>query len=115
MESTTFDPTDRTLLSVHLLLASEQQTRPDWTSKKLKLELVSNPAVKGISLPLRKEWYTEGEASTCKAYSPVHVHANIDGVEQKFDASVVVDVLPQGVCVGPHELRCYISKKEPHR
>ena len=32
----------------------------------------------------------------------------------KFDASVVVDVFPQGVCLGPHELRCYsISKQEP--
>ena len=39
--------------------------------EKLKLELASNPAVKRISLPLPKEWYTEGEASTCTAYSPV--------------------------------------------
>ena len=32
----------------------------------------------------------------------------------KFDASVVVEVLPQRVCLGPHELRCYsISKQEP--
>ena len=32
----------------------------------------------------------------------------------KFDANVVVDVFPQGVCLGPHELRCYsISKQEP--
>ena len=82
--------------------------------KKLKLELASNPAVKKISLPLPKEWYTEGEASTCTAYSPVPVHGNIDGVDMKFDASVVVDVFPQGVCLGPHELRCYsISKQEP--
>ena len=109
LESTTFDPSGRTLLSVHLVLASEQQIRPDLTLEKLKLELASNPAVKRISLPLPKEWYTEGEASTCTAYSPVPVHANM-----KFDASVVVDVFPQGVCLGPHELRCYsISKQEP--
>ena len=114
LESTTFDPSGRTLLSVHLVLASEQQIRPDLTLEKLKLELTSNPAVKRISLPLPKEWYTEGEASTCTAYSPVPVHANIDGVDMKFDASVVVDVFPQGVCLGPHELRCYsISKQEP--
>ena len=32
----------------------------------------------------------------------------------KFDAGVVVDVFPQRVCLGPHELRCYsISKQEP--
>ena len=114
LESTTFDPSGRTLLSVHLVLASEQQIRPDLTLEKLKLELASNSAVKKISLPLPKEWYTEGEASTCTAYTPVPVHANIDGVDVKFDASVVVDVFPQGVCLGPHELRCYsISKQEP--
>ena len=55
LESTTFDPSGRTLLSVHLVLASEQQIRPDLTLEKLKLELASNPAVKRISLPLRKE------------------------------------------------------------
>ena len=72
----------------------------------MKLELASNPAVKRISLPLPKEWYTEGEANTCAACSPVPVYANIDGVDMKFDAGVVVDVFPQGVCLGPHELRC---------
>ena len=55
--------------------------------EKLKLELASNTAVKRISLPLPKEWNTEGEASTCTAYSPVPVHANIDSVDMKFDAS----------------------------
>ena len=36
------------------------------------------------------------------------------GVDMKFEASVVVDVFPQGVCLGPHELRCYIiSKQKP--
>ena len=52
LESTTFDPSGWTLLSVHLVLASEQQIRPDLTLEKLKLELASNPAVKKISLPL---------------------------------------------------------------
>ena len=115
-ESTTFDPSGRTILSVHLMLASEQQIRPDLTLEQLKLELASNTAVKRISLPLPKEWYTEGEASTCTAYNPVPVHANIDGVDMKFDASVVVDVFPQGVCLGPHELRCYSNEQAgPHR
>ena len=114
LESTTFDPSGQTLLPVHLMLASEQQILPDLTLEKLKLELTSNQAVKMISLPLAKEWYTEGEVSTCTAFSPVPVHANIDGVDIEFDASVVVDVFPQGVCLGPHELRCYnISKQEP--
>ena len=55
LESTTFDPSGRTIRSVHLMLASEQQIRPDLTLEKLKLELASNPAVKNISLPLPKE------------------------------------------------------------
>ena len=77
-------------------------------------QLKAKKLVKKTSLALPKEWYTEGEASTCTAYSPVPVHANIDGVDMKFDASVVVDVFPQGGCLGPHELRCYsISKQEP--
>ena len=114
LESTTFEPSCRTLLSGHLMLSSEQQIRPDLTLQKLKLESAGNPAVKRISLPMPKEWYTEGEASTWTAYTPVHVHANIDGVDMKFDASVVVDVFLQGVCRGPHELRCFtISKQEP--
>ena len=114
LESTTFDPNGRTLLSVHLLLATEQQTRPDLALEKMKLELASNPAVKRISLPMAKKLYTEGEASTCTAYSPVPEHANIDGVDMKFDASVVEDVFPQGVSLGAHELRCYNnSKQEP--
>ena len=83
LESTTVDPSGRTLLSVHLMLVSEQQIRPDLTLEKLKLELVPE-------------------------------HANIDGVDMKFDASVVVDAFPQGVSPGPHELPCYsISKQEP--
>ena len=56
LESTTIDPSGRTILSVHLMLASEQQIRPNLTLEKLKLELASNPAVKKISLPLPKEW-----------------------------------------------------------
>ena len=114
LESTTFDPSGRTILSVHLMLSSEQRIRPDLTFEKLKLELASNPAAKKISLPLPKEWYTEGEASTCTANTPIPERASIDGVDMKFDASVVVDVFPQGVCLGPHEIRCYsISKQKP--
>ena len=52
LESTTFETSDRTLLCVHLVLASEQQIRPGLTLEKLKLELASNRAVKKISLPL---------------------------------------------------------------
>ena len=113
-ESTKFDPSGRRFLSVHLMLASEQQILPDSTLERLELELASNPAVKRITLPLPKEWYAEGEASTCTAYTPVPGHANINGVDIKFDASAVVDVFPQGVRLGPHEILCYtISQQEP--
>ena len=54
LESTTFDPSGRTFLSVHLMLASEHQKRSDLTLEKMKLELASNPTVKRISLPLSK-------------------------------------------------------------
>ena len=37
LESTTLDPSGRTLLSVNLVLASEQQIRPDLTLEKVKL------------------------------------------------------------------------------
>ena len=65
------------------------------TFEKFKLELASKPAIKCIN-------------------ADVHVHTNIDDVDRKFDASVVVDVFLQEVCLGPHELRCYsISNQEP--
>ena len=114
LESTTFDPSCQTLLSVHLMLASEPQIRSDLTLEKLKLELANDPVVKKISLPLPKQWYAEGKTSTCTGYSPVPMPANKSGVDMKFGASVVVDVIAQGVCLGPHELRRYIiSKQEP--
>ena len=101
-------------LVAQLCCLSKQQIRPDLTLGKLKLGLASNPAIKRIAFPLSKEWYTDGEASTCTAYSPVPVHANIDGVDMKFDATVVVDVFPQGVCLGSRDLHCYdIIKQEP--
>ena len=84
LESTTFDPSGRIFLSVHIMLALEQQIRTDFTLEKLKLVLVSSPAVKRISLPLTKELYTEGKASTCTAYTPVPVHANIDVVDMNL-------------------------------
>ena len=65
------------------------------TFEKFKLKLASKPSIKSIN-------------------AAVPVHTNIDGVDMKFDASVIVDVLPQRVCLEPHELRCYsISNQEP--
>ena len=38
----------------------------------------------------------------------------MDGVDVNFEACVVVDVFPPGICLGPQELKCYhINHKEP--
>ena len=38
----------------------------------------------------------------------------MDGVDVKFEACVVVDVFPPGLCLGPQELKCYnINHQEP--
>ena len=38
----------------------------------------------------------------------------MDGVDVKFEACVVVDVFPPGICLGPQELKCYnINHQEP--
>ena len=53
---------------------------------------------------------------TCKSNRvfPVPVYATLDGVDMKFEAGVVRDVFPAGICLGPQELRCYnISRQEP--
>ena len=43
-----------------------------------------------------------------KTISPVPVAINVDGVDMKFDAIVVVEgYFPQGLYLGRQELRCY--------
>ena len=38
----------------------------------------------------------------------------MDGVDVKFEACVVVDVFPPGLCLGPQELKCYnINHQKP--
>ena len=38
----------------------------------------------------------------------------MDGVDVKFEACVIVDVFPLGICLGPQELKCFnISRQEP--
>ena len=56
----------------------------------------------------------EGVTSTYPAYSPIPVKACIDGVDVRFDATVITDVFPPGICLGSQELRCYnIDTQEP--
>ena len=112
LEPTTFDPQGRTLISIHLLLAAEQVRRPTLTLAKLWVEL--SILYTRVELPRPKEWYAPGESKTLTTYSPVPVCATMDGVDVKFEACVVVDVFPPGLCLGPQELKCYnINHQEP--
>ena len=96
LEPTTFDPQGRTLISIHLMLAAEQLRRPTLTPAKLWVE---------FELPRPKEWYAPGDSET---------HATMNGVDVKFEACVVVDVFPPGICLGTQELKCYnINHQEP--
>ena len=112
LEPTTFDPQGRTLISIHLLLAAEQVRRPTLTLAKLWVEL--SILYTRVELTRPKEWYVPGESETLTTYSPVPVCATMDGVDVKFEACVVVDVFPPGICLGPQELKCYnINHQEP--
>ena len=112
LEPTTFDPQGRTLISIHLMLAAEQVRRPTLTLAKLWVEL--SVLYNRMELPRPKQWYVPGESETLTTYSPVPVCATMDGVDVKFEACVVVDVFPPGLCLGPQELKCYnINHQEP--
>ena len=105
LEPTTFDPQGRTLISIHLMLAAEQMRRPTLTLAKLWVEL--SLLYRRVELPRPKEWYAPGDSDTLTTYSPVPICATMDGVDVKFEACVVMDVFPPGICLGPHELKCY--------
>ena len=104
LEPTTFDPQGRMLISIHLMLAAEQMRRPTFTLAKLWVEL--SILYKRVELPRPKEWYAPGQSETLTTYSPVPICATMDAVDVKFEACVVVDVFPPGICLGPQELKC---------
>ena len=97
LEPTTFDPQGRTLISIHLMLAAEQQRRPTLTLAKLWVELQT--LYKRVEIPRPKEWYAPGDSDTLTTYSPVPICATMDGVDVMFEACVVVDVSPPGNCL----------------
>ena len=112
LKPTTFNPQGRTLISIHLMLAAEQVRRPTLTLAKLWVEL--SVLYNRMELPRPKQWHVPGESETLTTYSPVPVCATMDGVDVKFEACVVVDVFPPGLCLGPQELKCYnINHQEP--
>ena len=67
-----------------------------------------------METPRPKEWYAPGDTDTLTSYSPVPICATMDGVDVMFEACVVVDVFPPGICLGAQELKCYnINYQEP--
>ena len=113
LEPTMFDPHGRTLFSIHLILATEQLRRPTLPLAKLWVEL--SLLYKRMELPCPKEWYAPGDSDTLTICSPVPICATMDGGDVKFEACVVVDVFPPGLCIGPQELKCFnINHQEPN-
>ena len=94
------------------MLAAEQQRRPTLTLAKLWDELQT--LYKRVEIPRPKEWYAPGDSDTLTTYFPVPICATIDGVDVMFEACVVVDVFPPGICLGAQELKGYnINYQEP--
>ena len=101
-----------TLISIHLLLSAEQKSRLDLTLAQLKGELCRNTKYTIAARPLphfaREDEIKLVPVQKVKTISPVPIAINIDGVDMKFDAIVVLDGhFPQGLYVGRQELRCY--------
>ena len=101
-----------TLISIHLLLSAEQKTRPELTLAQLKEELCRNAKYTIAARPLphctREDETKLTPIQKVKTISPVPVVINVDGVDMKFDAIVVVEgYFPQGLYLGRQELRCY--------
>ena len=101
-----------TLISIHLLLSAEQKSRPTLTLTKLKEELCRNVKYTIAARPLphfaREDETKLAPIQKVKTISPVPVAINVDGVDMKFDAMVVLKGhFPQGLYLGRQELRCY--------
>ena len=100
------------LISIHLLLSAEQKTRPELTLAQLKEDLCRNAKYTIAARPLphftREDETKLAPIQEVKTISPVPIAINVDGVDMKFDAIVVVEgYLPQGLYLGRQELRCY--------
>ena len=94
------------------MLAAEQLRRPTLTLAELWVEL--QVLYKRLEKPRLKEWYAPGNSDTLTTYSPVPICVTMDGVGVMFEACVVVDVFPPGICLGAQELKCYnINHQEP--
>ena len=100
------------LISVHLVLPSEQKSRQELTLTQLKEELCRNTKDTIAARPLphfaREDETKLASIQKVKTISPVPVAINTDGVDMRFDAIVVLEGhFPQGLYLGRQELRCY--------
>ena len=101
-----------TLISIHLLLSAEQKLRPELTLAQLKEKLCRNTKYTIAARPLphfTREHETKlAPIQKVKTIYPVPVAINVDGVDMKFDAIVVIEgYFPQGLYLGRQELTCY--------
>ena len=113
-EPTIFDSSGRTIMSICLLLAIEREQRSDLTIDALNDEIAENQEHRQLTLPQPEEWQVKGLTPTYQAYSPVLVKVNINRVDVRFEATVITDTFPPGICLGQHELRCYkFDQQEP--
>ena len=90
-EPTTFDPFGQTILSIRLLLAIEGKQRSELTIEALIDEIADNPQFRQLTLPQPKEWQVKGVTSIYHAYSLIPVKVNVDGVEMRFEATIITD------------------------
>ena len=68
LERTTFDPQGHMVISVHLMLAAEQQHLPTLTLHKIWVELIAQ--YQKTEVPRPKEWYAQGSLLPL-GYAPV--------------------------------------------
>ena len=114
-EPITFDPSGRTIMSIRLLLAIERKRRPDLTLDALIDKTVAeNPQCRQLTIPQPEKWQVYGVSSTYHAYTPIPVKVNVDGVDVRFETSIITDAFRPGIRLGQPELRCYIiDQQEP--
>ena len=62
----------------------------------------------GITRPT--EWQMEELPFPFNALTLVPIHANIDGVDMRFDATVITDFFPPDICLGSYVVKISHAK-----
>ena len=102
-EPTTFDLTGKTIVSVKLGLAASRAKCPELNRESFKRQLL-NKKIQQTTLTRPTEGQTEELPTTFNAFMTVPIQANIDRVDMRFDATVITDVFPLGICLGAQKL-----------